>query len=343
MDISSLVRPVLTCTLAAALLGGCSGGGYKGSSLAGGLTPDAKASSERRADVLYRHPPVVLPGSNARDERVGKSFVRDVKATMPLAYISDVYTISGAVYGFSLAGVLKIKITGLSEPQGLFVDKKENLWVANTAANNIEVFAKGSVRPIATYNDPNQAPVDVTMCPNGKIYVSNITTGTISVYSPGKPNPIGMLSDPNDSKTYFVTCDAAGNVFSTFLAISSDGAVDEYRKGAQSGLVTLPIPLEFPGAIKAYRAGNLLIDDQEARTITEYTEAGAPTGNAISFGSGDVADFGITRNDRTVGGADTPNLDGKSWFFPSGAPQQTYNAPFKDPIGFAYDPGPKGI
>jgi hypothetical protein len=320
------------------LLAGCSGAVSQPGPPGYTSSMPRHAARQRSRVAVYRQsgskPSSALPRMRA------KSFVRPFGAHTAMAYLSD-YD-NDAVYGFDRSGKLLITITGLDRPQGLFVDRAKNVWVANSAASNIEVFAKGSVRPLATYNDANEEPVDVAVCPHGRIYASSIIDGTISVYAAGKPNPIRTLTDANSYGNFFITCDTRGNVFVTFDN-GGPGGVDEYVGGVQSGLVTLPIQLGFPGGITIDSSGNLLVDDQKAQTVSEYSENGIPTGKVIDTGSGDIVDIAITRKGTVVGGADSVNSVGKSWAFPSGAKRRTYAGSFTLAIGFAYDPGRTGI
>lgn len=336
---NSVVRALKT-TLALTLLAGCSAGGNEIALRASNSTKIQPTWSRHLGNIRGSSHATPFERFQISKGRTDSSFVHPFAKTAPLVYVSD-FT-NNEVDGFTSGGRLTIRITGLTHPQGLFVDRSENLWVANTDASNIQVFSKGSVRPIATYYEPNEFPADVTVCPDGGIYASNITDGSISVYSAGKPNPIRTLSDPNSTNNFFITCDAHGNVFVTFER-RGPAAVDEYVGGVQSGLITLPINLGYPGGIKPDDAGNLLVNDQKAQTVAEYTEGGALTGRAIATGSGDIVDIAVTRNGLVVGGADAVKLTGQSWYFPSGTPRHTYTDSFTTPVGFAYDPGQKGI
>jgi hypothetical protein len=308
-------------------------------------------SSLRAAQSSKRQPLRTSAGTLSTFLRAGtvpvghapKSLARPLAQSAKMAYLSDY--VNNAVYGFDISGKLMITITGLQQPQGLFVDRHGNVWVANTGADNIELFAKGSVAPKATYDDWNGVPIDVAVCPNGTAYVSNLN-GFVTVYAPVTPRPLGhykptrSLSDPNDTGTYFITCDAAGNVFTTFQNQAGVGAVDEYVGGVQSGLVTLPIVIGFPGGIKPDRAGNLLICDQKARSVAEYTEEGVPTGLSISTAPDYWADFAVTRSGSLILGGDYIANVGTALRFPSGKPQRTYSYDYASlTLGAAYDPG----
>ena len=103
----------------------------------------------------------------------------------------------------------------------------------------------------------------MTICPNVTVYVSNNVLGdpdgrgSITVYAGGSTNPTGTLKYPGQFNSDYVTCDAAGNVFTT-LDRSLYPAVVEYVGGNQSGVTLLPITLSAAGGIKPDNAGNLL-------------------------------------------------------------------------------------
>jgi len=260
----------------------------------------------------------------------------------PLAYISDF--LANNVTVFDINGTLRGQIGGLSNPGGLFVDHKRNLWVANNGANDVLEFARDATTPFHTLNDPGAGPLDVTMCPNGTVYVAGSNSTAIEVYPPGSINPARSLTYPGANQNDALTCDAKGNVFATTV-ISFHGGVVEFPRGKQHGATQLPISLQGPGGIKPGNAGNLLVDDQTAQTITEYTEAGSPTGNSISTAY-DCINFGVTRNSKAVG---CPvyiayhTSYGQSYTFPGGTMRQTYSGSFMLPYGFAFDPGQKGL
>ncbi len=258
-----------------------------------------------------------------------------------LVYISD--TLANNVTVFSSDGTMQGQIGGLNFPGGIFVDRRHNLWVANNVANNVLEFARGATTPSKTLSDPGAGPNDVTICPNGAIYVLASESTTIAVYPTGRLKPTRSLSFTGSQQDDFLTCDAAGNVFMT-LVINFHGGVVEFPGGKQQGAVQLPITLGGPGGIKPDNAGNLLVDDQSAQTITEYTEAGVATGLSIKTAF-DCIGIGVMRDSKVVGCAvyaASGTSEGQSYNFPGGAPRQTYSGSFMLPYGFAFDPGQKG-
>jgi len=284
--------------------------------------------------------------------RALKSWMTRAAAGRRLVYISDF--LSGTVAVLDWKADLIGLIGGLTNPSGLFVDASHNLWVTNTYANDVLVYPKGSTSPSTTLADPNEFPVDVSVCPNGTAYVANLfdsgqKVGSISVYAPGATQPTGTLSYPGQGWDYFVTCDSAGNVFTTLFAANNVGAVVEYPGGKQSGALDLGIALQFPGGIKPDNAGNLIVNDQQARTVSEYTEAGVPTGVSIAYGtsSNDWVDIALTQSGRVVAGADAYLNVATALHFPSGKSLRTYSIPTgpsgDETDGIAFDPAQSGI
>lgn len=285
---------------------------------------------------------------------VGHGFMQATDAQAQLLYMSswgtesvvDVLTMNGQQVG---------QITnGLAEPEGLFVDAKENLWVANVS--NVLVYPHGGLSPSKTLTDSVGYPIDVTVCPNGTAYVadlydiSNSNHASIQVYAPGSTTPTGSLDYATDFRNPFLTCDAAGNVFVALLTADSagDGLVVKFPLGKQKGAKDLGIVLQSPGGIEPDNAGNLLVTDLIDHTIAEYTESGSPTGLSIATGT-PVEGIALSRDGGIVLGAAPDAPDGISWSFPGGKQLRVYTCcsrigpPLQNPYGVAFYPGQKGI
>ena len=302
----------LGTTAAIALIAGCSGANSQ-------IAPTGSSNSVQSSVVRTR-------GSSLR----------------PLVYVADYPNNAITVFDRNASVVGKIT-NGLYHPVGILVDGSHNIWVVNEHFSNVVEFTRGGTTPIKTLDDSVELPVDVTICPNGTIYVSNFDTlnsdsGNISVYANGSTSPTGSLSYPGEYYNYYLTCDANNNVFTTMYIVAT-GIVVEYPGGRQSAATRLPIYLGLPGGIKIDQAGNLLVGDQAAHRVTEYTEAGVPTGNSITTGSDDWHDIAVTPNGQVVLGADTTARVGDAVLFPGGTHLRTYKNHFRRPSGVAFDPG----
>jgi hypothetical protein len=279
-------------------------------------------------------------------------------AKTDLVYISDYLSFpAGNVNVFTRDGLQVGQITnGMDEPEGLFVDGNRNLWVANLA--NVLVFARGSLSPSQTLSDPVGLPVDVTVCPDGTAYVadlydlSNSNHASIQVYAPGHTSPTGNLSYSADFRNPGLTCDAAGNVFVSVLvkqSLPNAGVVIEFPGGKQAGVRDLGIVFQDVYGIKPDNAGNLLVSDFVARTITEYTESGVATGVQIATGKAQIFGIAVSRDGKFVLGADVDFNRGILWSFPQGTIKKRYTCcsrigfPMESVHGVAFDPGQAGI
>ncbi len=105
------------------------------------------------------------------------------------------------------------QITGVTNPQGLFVDKHGNLWVAiagdcKNQFSSVLEFAPRGTTPIKTLQDPDGPATDVAVDnKSGTVYVTNFfgyskgcasgNNGNVAVYTGGSTTPTSTLSDPN--------------------------------------------------------------------------------------------------------------------------------------------------
>jgi hypothetical protein len=340
---SILLSKALGVAALVTFLAGCSGGSSQ--------TPAVSGSANSFGQEF-----VGQGKSSPRTPNTGRGYMQATKAGTPLVYMAswglsadvDVLTMNGQQVG-------QIE-NGLSEPEGLFVDSKGSLWVADIS--NVLVYPHGALSPSKTLSDPVGAALDVTVCPNGTAYVADLSDNSngeqssIQVYAHGSTKPTGSLTYPTDFRNPFLTCDASGNVFAALLTGESigDGRVIEFPLGKQSGAKDLGITTQSPGGIKPDNAGNLLVDDLVAQTITEYTESGSPTGVSISTGT-EVQGIAVSENGRIVLGA-AQNLAGpygETWSFPAGKKLQLYTCCSRigPQLEINYDdafyPGQKGI
>jgi hypothetical protein len=172
------------------------------------------------------------------------------------------------------------QITGVTNPQGLFVDKHRNLWVAisgdcKTQFSSVLEFAPGNPQPIKTLQDPAGSATDVAVDnASGTAYVTNFfdytkgcasgNNGVVEVYANGSTTPTGTLSDPHMTYAFNDAVDDKGNLYVTYLEVngpSGSGRIDEWLGGTGSP-ADLGITLKAPGGIQTTASGALLVCDQ---------------------------------------------------------------------------------
>lgn len=158
------------------------------------------------------------------------------------------------------------KVTGLSSPQGLFVDSKGHMWVADAAAQQIHEFAPGTKSPVRTLSDPNGIPFDVVVDESsGTAYVTEYQnnvdqTTLVEVYAKGSTTPTGSLSDPNARNGGYDAVDNQGNLYVTFMTQDNKAQVDRWMGGAGSPQ-NLGLKLVSAGGIVTTANGSLAACD----------------------------------------------------------------------------------
>ena len=249
----------------------------------------------------------------------------------PLVYISLAAANSVAVFQLDGKRIGTIA-TDVNYPQGIFVDARGTLYVANRGSNDVLEFKRGASTPFKILRDGQRQPEGVAVCPNGTVYVANIG-GDIAVYAHGSRTPTGKLTYDGGGVFFFATCDAQGNVFAT-LVLGTTGTVAEFPGGHQKGATQLPIFFGGnPAGIQADSAGNLLVAGQ-GDGVEEFTEAGQPTGLQITtVGLNEIT---LSPDGTLLLGASTKG--GLQYTFPGGTLDHTYRTHGGNPIGAAVSP-----
>jgi hypothetical protein len=157
-------------------------------------------------------------------------------------------------------------VSGLSSPQGIFVDSKSRLWVADSVAQKIFEFAPPKTAPIRTLSDPSGNPNDVVVdASSGTAYVTDYRNNVnpsklVEVYAKGSSTPTGSLSDANARNGAFDAIDDKGNLYVTFMRQDNKAQVDRWMGGAGSPQ-NLNLKLISAGGIVTTVSGALAVCD----------------------------------------------------------------------------------
>jgi hypothetical protein len=153
-------------------------------------------------------------------------------------------------------------ITGLHGADGVWVDKKGSLYVANTGNGGVTEYKKGRGTPVCTYSSSMIDPVSVTTDDAGDVYVADYNHGLV----PGRIDRFPQCKD-TIAKEYDiagsplgVAVDAKNDIFVSYQTPSS-GHFLEFKRGR-----TKPTPLgatvTFAAGLIVDKNGVLIADDQ---------------------------------------------------------------------------------
>ncbi len=250
-----------------ALLAGCSGasqvspsttsaqlGAHAKSPLGAFALTAAKLALLRKSDVKVPH--VVVP--NKKRAKWGhKLFVSD--------YLGNVVQEFQPKQG----GLVTATISDVVGPQGMDTDRHENLYVTSQGTSSVNVYAPGTYTASKILNEGNlQAPASVAVCRDGTVYVSNTyanngyVNGSIQIFAPKATTPTGSIPDGNIYFSFFVACDAAGNVWYDYVDQNFVTGVAEYVPSTATITQFGSLGIAFPGGIRAFGKGLLSINDQ---------------------------------------------------------------------------------
>jgi DNA-binding beta-propeller fold protein YncE len=210
---------------------------------------------------------------------------------------------------------------GIYGPDGAFIDKKGNFYVANFEDVNIAEYAPHGTKPKFMYNAGMTDPVDVTVDGHGNVYEADYLGGFVAEYAQ-KSNIQLYHCSPGEVEG--VAVDQSGDVFVDF-----GSSIVEYT-GGLSGCVATPlgVTLESAGGMAIDRHEDLVVCDQLGQavdviappytTVTRVLQSGyAPfhvtinRDNRLAFVAS-VDDASVYVVDYATGGA-LATLEGKAY------------------------------
>jgi hypothetical protein len=287
---------------AVALFAGCSGSGSSMNSI-------APAPGMGQQSVVVNHVPTVMPAAVMKSMHFAGAY-RGASHGVPnltgAVVMGCSYPASACAFSRPGSNHNLGTISGLSNPQGVGVDRAGNFYVANTGASNVLEFAKGGTTPIATLTDTGNYPVDVAVAANGTVYVANIfttsfTAGNVTVFPAGHTTPTRTITDPHFFQVISDAVDEHNELVVCYNASAGGGSCDEFVHASGHG-TTVTSGYFFSGGSAFDAAGNFYANDQTVATNV-YTSAFAAC-NSYNLGYSDQLMMNLDRSNGDLYQAD---------------------------------------
>ena len=165
-------------------------------------------------------------------------------------FISDT---SSNVYVFKNSTYTKVGdiTSGVTEGDGVWVDKKGNVYVANVVSNVVE-YKRGAGSPICTYSASLTDPINGTTDSAGNVYVTDFEGGAVREYAQCSNTVKATFSISNPEG---VAVDTSGDVF-----VAANGQFTEFISGSPH---TLGATIGASAGLVIDKNGNLIADDQD--------------------------------------------------------------------------------
>jgi hypothetical protein len=182
-----------------------------------------------------------------------------------LLYVADAGVNDVFVYSWPALHLVG-NLSGFKVPQGVCVDAKDNVWIANTARSQMVEFAHGGLKPIATLEDKGEYPVGCAIDgTTGDLAVTNIISraygrGSLSIYKAAQGSA-KTFSDPNFEKMYFNGYDGDGNIYVDGLDNNWLFAIVKFDGKKFEPLAVSGATLNAPGAV-VVKGSKIDVEDQ---------------------------------------------------------------------------------
>jgi hypothetical protein len=241
-------------------------------------------------------------------------------AAGPIVYMSD--------FNFNVVNIYTVPFAGqqpcgqifgtFNNPQGLFVWKNHDLYVASSGTFDVQVFHRRALKPYNRYTDTvngAQFPGDVTVAKDGTVIASNLLQsnyqegGSISTWIRGGHGGTFVGNFPMTNAYYgmFVTVQKDGTLY--FNDVDSNTGYGPIWTGACplglcGSFTSTGAVAAFPGGLRSADNEDVVQLDQTGLTLTTFEHF--PHGRSCSLsGEADPVGFDINRREHHVFVADS--------------------------------------
>ena len=192
-----------------------------------------------------------------------------------------------------------------SYPYGLFVDTSNNIYVAETSLNQVQVWSQGSATPTRTLFGGLDSPHSVWATSNGDIYVDNGFNGTVVKWTLNAVNSVTAMIVTGRCMDLFIdtsdTLYCSLDSWNTVLAVSLNSDPNMTRIVAGDGSAgSGPSSISVPNGIFVDLSFNLFVADFSNDRVQKFVYgqlngttvvgSGAPGTISLSGPTGAAAD-----------------------------------------------------
>ena len=178
--------------------------------------------------------------------------------------------------------------TGLTDPEGIWLDASNDLWVADPGAAAVKEYTYGGsvTTPAVTISSGLSDPVSVAFDSGGRLYVADATNNAVKIYTPTFTN----ASTPNVTITNGLNSPQGVALSGSLLCVSNFIGANVTCYTSPFGNASTPsITLTRPGQGQAFAprgiafdgSGNLYVLDNNNAQLLEYA-SGFSTGSSPS-------------------------------------------------------------
>ncbi|HEY1868951.1 MAG TPA: hypothetical protein VGG70_11705 [Candidatus Cybelea sp.] len=262
----------------------------------------------------------------------------NVKKCSSKLYVSSYRLEYVAIYctkGHNQAPIGKIT-DGISGPEGASVDRKGNLYVANTSAGTVTEYAPGKTTRSFSYSQGLGDPAGVAIDAKQNVYITCLSPPSLAVFAQKSNTPklkITNLTFPID-----VALDPAGDVYvTTYNANFSSGEIIEYAPGSTLG-TNRGIVTKEPGGIVLDKAGDIVTADQGLPGVLVFPPGKTQPSETFAQNTIDPDPVRLSRSEKQVYVGDAVGNAVYVYAYPSGKLVDTITDGVDGPNGLAVDP-----
>jgi hypothetical protein len=155
----------------------------------GGMQPQSGAMTKQPLPSMARYAPLTV-----HPDRRPSHMLPDAGKKSALLYIGDYATNDVDVYDYASGKQVGV-LTGLSEPDGMCVDAKGDIYIANLGGGDVVEYVHGGLKPIDTYNSGGE-PLGCSVDAKGDVAVTSFSPSEVVVFVRGNPSKSETYTGP---------------------------------------------------------------------------------------------------------------------------------------------------